>query len=69
MIWQFDGEGEWEAVSIAASPLCWRLHVCDDGTFDVSSSDVGLTDRQETFHSLQEAKSFCESIEATIGVE
>jgi len=56
--WKFDGTGAWEAFSDAATAM-WRIVVCDDGTFDVSESDPGLTDHKGSFCGLESAKAFC----------
>lgn len=57
--WKFDGTGAWEAVSLFDS-LMWRIVVCDDGSFDVSESDPGMTQHKTTFSGLDAAKSFCQ---------
>lgn len=61
--WYFNHEGEWTAWSDAKKGLQYRIVVCDDGTFDVSRSDHGLTNRKETFQALRNAKAFCETEE------
>ena len=62
--WKFYGEGEWEAESRAKEGLTWRAQVRDDGTFDISRSDHGLTNRKEMFQYLRNAKRFCETEES-----
>jgi hypothetical protein len=61
--WTFDYSGEWTAWSVAKEGLQYRIQVCDDGTFDISKSDHGLTRRVETFQRLRNAKEFCETEE------
>ena len=63
MTWVFDFDGEWTAWSAAKECLQYRIQVCDDGTFDISRSDHGLTNRKETFQALRNAKAFCETEE------
>lgn len=66
MIWDFDGDGVWEAFSsIQDDEMAfeWRIVVCEDGTFSVAESDPELTDREETFDTLRDAKSWCEERE------
>ena len=62
MNWDFDGEGGWDALSSVGDDgvmFSWRIIVCDDGTFSVNESDSELTDRKETFSTLQDAKAWC----------
>lgn len=74
MEWSFD-DGEWEADSeFVDEPdpigqLTWRIQVCDDGSFDVSRSDIELTKRSRTFATLAEAKDFCERKETLLTME
>ena len=65
MNWVFDYEGEWTASS-AEEGLQYRIQVCDDGSFDISKSDHGLTNRKETFQRLRNAKLFCETEEQAL---
>lgn len=65
----FDGEGGWEASSFIHDDGCsfvWRIHVCDDGSFDVSDSDSELVGvhRLPTFATLADAKGYCEQKES-----
>lgn len=71
MEWCFD-DGEWEAESELhdeGSRFVWRIQVCDDGSFDVSRSDIELTKRSRTFATLAEAKDFCERKETLLTME
>jgi hypothetical protein len=64
--WVFDGGGEWCAQSHYhddGSAFLWRVSACQDGTFCVSDSDKELTQNCNTFKTLREAQSFCESDE------
>ena len=63
MNWVFDNSGEWTAWSDAKEGLRYRIQVCDDGTFDISKSDHGLTGKVDTFPLLSNAKVFCETQE------
>jgi hypothetical protein len=63
MDWVFDCRGEWTTWSKAKEGLQYRIYVCDDGTFDISRSDHGLTRRVDTFQRLLNAKVFCETEE------
>ena len=63
MKWHFGHDGEWLAWSKAKDGLVYRIQVCEDGTFDISRSDHGLTRRVDTFQRLHNAKSFCETEE------
>jgi hypothetical protein len=63
MKWIFDYSGEWTAWSKAKEGLQYRIQVCDDGTFDISKSDHGLTRPVDTFQRLRTAKAFCEAEE------
>ena len=62
--WRFDGQGQWEATSAIRdngySPV-YRIHVCDDGTFDVSESDDDLLAGRKIpcFQTLLAAKDWC----------
>jgi hypothetical protein len=71
MRWDFDGAGEWRAWSdrMDSDDVChleWRIQVCDDGTFSVNASDPELTERKETFPTLQAAKDFCQQLEGKV---
>lgn len=62
----FDGAGGWEADSNVCDDgeaFVWRIHVCDDGSFDCSESDFvrnGLQGtKMECFDSLDEAITWC----------
>lgn len=68
--WDFDGEGMWESASALTddgATFCYRIIVCDDGTFDVSESDpelVGMKRKFQCLPSLTAAKEWCEGEEA-----
>lgn len=77
LAWKFDGHGEWTADS--NRPFCddgsqpdlkctYRIQVCDDGTFDISHSDLDLlpasnTGRLPCQPTLALAKRWCQQIE------
>lgn len=61
LVWKFDGDGSWEAVSRVMDPdmidqpvdqwcrewcLMWRIHVLEDGTFSANESDKLLREEQ-----------------------
>lgn len=63
MNWHFGHDGEWLAWSKAKDGFVYRIQVCEDGTFDISKSDHGLTRRVDAFQRLHNAKAFCETEE------
>ncbi len=45
MKFEFDGDGTWEAsseINDEGSSFTWRIQICDDGEFVVSTSDSEL---------------------------
>jgi hypothetical protein len=60
MYFRFDGTGSWEAE--AATGDYFRIVVCDDGTFDVNTSDCDLLPKykMETFLDFMLCKDWCE---------
>lgn len=69
MNWEYDGEGQWAANSALTDDgdsFEWLVGVCEDGTFSVSDSSSELTDREETFDTLRDAKSWCEENESAM---
>lgn len=65
--WDFDGDGEWSAMSCVHDDgyiFEWRIQVCEDGTFSIAASDGELCARPETFESLREAKQWCNDRDA-----
>ena len=73
MKWQFDGEGGWEAYSKLTDgpgvPFVYRIHVCDDGSFTLDDTDKELTEKRDTFPTLDAAKAFCAGNERDIEAE
>lgn len=69
--WNFDYAGQWSADSQVDGEgmYQWRIGVCDDGTFDVSESDVRLTKRRDTFDTLKMAKAWCEREDSRLNME
>ena len=69
MNWDYDGRGQWSAnSSLTDDGGCfeWLVCICEDGTFSVSDPSAELTDREETFDTLRDAKSWCEETESAM---
>lgn len=59
-------ESEWTAISEEhddGTPFVWKIVVQDDGSFTVDESDPELTESDERFYTLQDAKAFCQRLE------
>lgn len=72
MRWRFDGEGGWEACSKFSDDgvsLVYRIHVCDDGSFDLSESSPGLVAKHGAFMTLDAARAFCAGNERDLEAE
>lgn len=72
MRWTFDSECQphWEAesgVKVEGEPRFWRIAVCDDGSFDLSESDMDGLGNVPTFATLAEAKKYAEESDGHIG--
>lgn len=66
--WDYE-DGSWESWSAIVGddiPLVWHIGVSLDGLFRVDGSSSELTQWEDTFPSLADAKAFCEAREAEL---
>jgi hypothetical protein len=67
--WRYTYEGSWESFSRIGDEgglFAWRIAVREDGVFYVDGSSYELTDRNEPFDTLREAKSWCNERESAM---